>query len=230
MTVSSISERMKRRIVRHHVPLLAGSAALIAALYALIQSDHAPFRLSMATAYTGLLLLGATLLIGPINTLRHRSPRASSNDLRRDVGIWSGVVSLLHVVVGLQVHLNSMLLYFMHEVGPDKRLALRADAFGFANYTGLGATVVIGVLLALSNDWSLRRLGVKKWKSLQRWNYGGFALTVLHGVVYQLIEKRAPPYAVVFGVMVSIVIAIQFAGFRRRRRSMQPDLRRASVE
>lgn len=201
----------------HHCALLIASAALIAALYVLIPSEHAMFGLSMATAYTGLLLVGTTLLIGPLNVLRKRPVALYSNDLRRDIGIWGGIVSLLHVIVGLQVHLGSMVLYFVHEVGPDKRLVFRADPFGFANYTGLAGTLVIVLLLALSNDWSLRRLGSRRWKGLQRWNYAGFTLIALHGVVYQIIEKRELPYVVVFGLIVLLVLAIQLRGFQLRR-------------
>lgn len=211
-----LSRRMRQRVIRHHVPLVIASAALTAAFYALLRINGPMWRLSMATAYAGLALVSATLLIGPINVLRNR-PNSISADLRRDIGIWGGVVSIVHVIVGLQVHMGSMVLYFLREVGPDKRLALRIDAFGLANYTGLVATLLIALLLALSNDWSLRRLGGEKWKSLQRWNYGVFAFTVLHGVLYQLIEKRALPYPVVFGAMAVLAIAIQLAGFRRRR-------------
>lgn len=215
------SKRMARRIVGHHFVLLTASAALIAALYLLIRSDNAMVRLSMATAYTGLLLVGTTLAIGPLHVLRKRPVPIGNTDLRRDIGIWGGIVSLLHVIVGLQVHLGSMVLYFLSQVGPDKRLVLRTDAFGFANYTGLVATLVIAMLLALSNDWSLRRLGARKWKSLQRWNYAGFTLIVLHGVVYQVIEKRNLPYPIIFGLMVLLVVAIQLTAFMRRRR-MKP--------
>lgn len=209
MTIRRASQRLQRRIIRHHFPLLIASAALIAALYVVIRSDYAPFRWSMATAYAGLLLLGATLLIGPINILRKRSTSIGSIDLRRDIGIWAGVVSLLHVIVGLQVHSPGNMLGYFWPLTMNRI---------FSNYTGLVATLVIALLLALSNDWSLRRLRTEKWKSLQRWNYAGFALTVLHGVVYQVLEKREPPYPIVFGFMVLLVIAIQFAGYRQRRR------------
>ena len=212
-----LSTRLLRRLLFHHVALALASVALIAALYVLIRSDQVMFRLSMATAYAGLLLVGITLLIGPIRALRRRPPSIGSNDLRRDIGIWAALVSLVHVIVGLQVHLGSMLLYFMRHAGPDKYLVPRMDPFGLANYLGLAATVVIALLLALSNDWSLRRLGLKQWKRLQRYNYAGFALIALHGVIYQIIEKRILPYPIVFGVMVLLVIAIQFAAVRRRK-------------
>ena len=41
-------------------------------------------RWSMATAYVGLALLGATLALGPLSVLRRR-PNPVSTDLRRDV-------------------------------------------------------------------------------------------------------------------------------------------------
>jgi methionine sulfoxide reductase heme-binding subunit len=211
------SGRVKRRLIRHHFVLFVLSLAAIAICYGVVRSDNTMFRLSIATAYTGLLLLSATLLVGPLNLVRNRPNPVYSSDMRRDIGIWGGIVSLVHVVVGLQVHLGSMLLYFVREVGSEKHLALRGDPFGMANYTGAAATFVIALLLALSNDWSLRRIGAKQWKSLQRWNYGAFALTVVHGVIYQVIEKRALPYPIIFALMVLTVIAVQLIGFRIRK-------------
>ncbi|MBA4159583.1 MAG: hypothetical protein H0X65_19215, partial [Gemmatimonadetes bacterium] len=52
------------------------------------------------------------------------------------------------------------------------------------------------LLLALSNDLSLRLLKAGRWKTLQRWNYALFALTVVHGIAYQVIEDRKAGYVV----------------------------------
>lgn len=214
-----LSYRMQRRLLRHHLALFILCSTLITALMLLIPSEYLPFRLSMATAYTGLLLLAATLLVGPLRILRGRTMPIASNDLRRDIGIWAGIVSVAHVVVGLQVHANSMLLYFFREVGPGKHLALRYDLFGLANYVGLIATMVVLLLLALSNDWSLRRLGAPKWKNLQRWNYAGFGLIALHSVIYQVIETRALPFPIVLGATLALVVALQWSAFRSRQHS-----------
>lgn len=175
-------------------------------------------RWSMATAYTGLALLGATLMTGPLNVLRlRRNPL--STDLRRDLGVGGAIISLIHVVLGLQVHLRGkMLQYFFYPPGKQHLLwGLRLDLFGFANDTGLIATSLIALLLALSNDLSLSKLGGQRWKSLQRWNYGLFALVVIHGIAYQVIEKRKLPYPVMFAVLVAPVVVIQLLGFRQRR-------------
>ena len=109
--------------------------------------------------------------------------------------------------------------YFVY--GPDQphRVPLRHDAFGVANYTGLGATLVLLLLLALSNDLSLRRLGLRRWKALQRWNYAGFALVAAHTAIYQATSKRALPAVVVFALTVIVVGVVQSAGYRRRARA-----------
>lgn len=206
-------QRVRRRALRHHAVLAAVSAFLLLAVYFTVQDDDVRFRWSMATAYSGLALLGTTLLIGPLNVLRGR-PNPVSSDLRRDIGIWGALISLAHVIIGLQVHMGNMWLYFFREAGAAKP---RSDLFGFANYTGLVAILIAALLLALSNDFSLRALGTKRWKALQRCNYALFALVVVHGVAYQAVENRQPPYIVLFGAMVVAVVVVQAAGFRHRR-------------
>jgi methionine sulfoxide reductase heme-binding subunit len=64
----------------------------------------------------------------------------------------------------------------------------RHDQFGLANYTGLAATLLLVFLVALSNDFSLKRLSAPWWKRLQRWNNALFALVLVHGFQCQLIE------------------------------------------
>jgi sulfoxide reductase heme-binding subunit YedZ len=194
--------------------------ASLFSFYSLVKSNDVMFRWSMATGYVGLALLGATLAIGALNVLRNRR-NSVSTDLRRDIGIWCGIISLAHVVIGLQVHMGNMLLYFFREVGETKRLVLRSDLFGFANYTGLIAALVIALLLALSNDASLRLLGSRRWKFLQRWNYAAIFLVVLHSLGYQITENRQLPYLFLFSVIVGAVLIIQFLGFRRQKRKSE---------
>jgi sulfoxide reductase heme-binding subunit YedZ len=173
---------------------------------------------SMATAYVSMALLVATLLTGPVNVLRGRRNPVST-DLRRDLGIWAGLMGVAHVVIGLQVHFRGrMWFYFVREVEETKELVLRADLFGFANYTGMLATFVLLLLLALSNDLSLRRLKAGLWKALQRWNYGLFALVAIHGVAYQVIEDRKAGYVALLATMAGLAIVLQLAGVRERRR------------
>jgi methionine sulfoxide reductase heme-binding subunit len=118
-------------------------------------------RLSIATAYPALFLTAAAVSIGPWNVLRGRM-NSVSFDLRRDLGIWAGMMALLHTGIGLNVHLRGRpWLYFV-----DQRYRVRHDLFGIRNDTGLLAAFLFLLLLAISNELSLRRLGTKTWKSL----------------------------------------------------------------
>lgn len=205
-----------RRRIQRHVGLALASAGLTAGVFHLVQSKSGLVRLSMATAYAGLTLLGATLATGPWNIFRRR-PNPVSTDLRRDIGIWAGVLGLAHVAVGLQVHMDGNIWqYFFYPPAP-RRLLVRLDPFGLANYTGLGVTVILVVLLALSNDRSLRWLGTKRWKMVHRSAYVGFALVVGHGALYQLMENRILPFVTLFVALAVAVTTLQLAGFRRVR-------------
>jgi sulfoxide reductase heme-binding subunit YedZ len=194
------------------------SGALMAGIFYVVQVKHTMFRLSMASAYAALAFLSASLVLGAWNVLRSR-PNPINTALRRDVGIWAGLLSLAHVVVGLQVHMGGKFwLYFIYPPSESHLVPLRHDFFGFANYTGLIAAIVFTSLLALSNDLSFRWLGKRRWKALQRWNYAGFVLVAAHGVAYQLLEKRSLSFIILFSSLLLVTVAMQFAGFRRIRR------------
>jgi methionine sulfoxide reductase heme-binding subunit len=212
----AVSRRLRRRLLTHHLALAVASGAALWLCYAVVDSDRATYRWSMATAYVGLALLGASLATGPLNVLRRR-PNPVSTDLRRDVGIWAGMMSIVHFAVGWQVHMKHRYLYWLREVRGTGALVPRTDLFGFANYTGLLAVLVAALLLGLSNDRSLRSLGTRRWKALQRWNYGLVALVVLHGAAYQLSEKRAAGFVVLFALLVAVTALVQLAGYRARR-------------
>lgn len=208
---------MGRRLRRHHLPLGVATAAALLLVYALVESKNPLFRWSMATAYVGLAALGATLLTGPLNVLRGR-PNPVSTDLRRDIGIWAGLLSVAHFLVGWQVHMKHRYLYWLREVKGTDELVVRTDLFGFANHTGLIAVLVALLLLALSNDLSLRRLGTSRWKGLQRWNYALLALVLAHGVAYQVVEKRQVPFVILLALLSAATVLVQLSGYRARRR------------
>lgn len=205
----------RRRRARRHLLLGMASALLVGFVAANVPSPRVEVRLSLAFAYVSLGLLAATLLVGPGYVLRgQRSPAHS--DLRRDLGIWGGCLALIHVVFGFQVHMGGQMLYYF-VYPPGKPHSLLRDVGLSANYLGAAATLVILLLLAISNHRALRRLGTERWKRLQRWNYAAFALVAVHGAIYLVMERRVAPVALVFGAVVLGVTAAQSAGFRRRR-------------
>ncbi len=215
---SKVQSRFERRLV-HHVTLALVSMVLLGSLYYIVQSPDTTFKWSMSTAYVSLLFLGLTLITGPINLLRKRRNPVST-DLRRDIGIWSGIIGLAHVAIGWQVHMGNMLLYFFKEDKTTNDLTLRSDLFGFANYTGLAGALILVLLLALSNDLSLRKLKAPRWKYWQRWNYLFYLLVIIHAISYQVIEKRKIPYPILLTVLLLPVLIIQLIGyFRYKKRS-----------
>ncbi len=211
------TERARKRF-RYHLWLAFINLVLTALLYGVLSLFYPSpeswiFRWSLATGYVGAGLLGITLSLGAWKILRGRANPVST-DLRRDIGIWCGILSVAHVVIGLNVHLKSWTLYFVTETG-----GLRTDFFGFANYLGLAATLVIVVLLATSNDFSLTVLKSKRWKQVQRWNYVFAVLVALHAFLYIAVEKRIVPFVFIFGAFAIWTLIMQAVGFQKRRQS-----------
>jgi sulfoxide reductase heme-binding subunit YedZ len=198
-----LNNRLRNRLL-HHILIGVASVVLTVVFMRLFPKRDFISQISIGTAYPALFLTAAALLLGPFNVLL-RKPNPVSFDLRRDLGIWAGILALAHTAVGLNVHLRGkMWLYFV-----DARNHLRRDAFGFGNYTGALAALVFALLLALSNDASLRWLSVERWKSLQRWAYAGAVLTAAHAFAYQEIEKRISPFKALLYIVFGIVLVFQ---------------------
>src|SRR5262245_50218971 len=204
----------RQRLLYHHLPLAMASGACFLLIFELVKTKYLPFGLSMATAYTGMLLLGVTLVLGVLKVLRGETSPVST-DWRRDVGIWAALFGLTHLVIGLQVHApGRMWTYFVYPAEESRSIPLRFDTIGWANHLGLLAGLLLVLLLTLSNDWSLARLGARRWKRLQRLNYAVFGLILAHGALYQILEKRIASWVITFAVLSMLVIVLQAAGFR----------------
>ncbi|MBS1804172.1 MAG: ferric reductase-like transmembrane domain-containing protein [Acidobacteria bacterium] len=207
--------RLLPRVWRHHVPLLLLSFVCVAVLYQTRPYPDILSRASFATAYPALALLAITLLIGPWNLMRKKANPVSS-DLRRDIGIWAGLLGILHAGVGQFVHLRGRpWLYYIYGPGEHHR-GMRHDLFGLANYTGALGTLLLIALLATSNDLSLRKFGTRGWKQLQRWNYAVFALVAVHSFAFQGVETQKIQWVVTVALCVSAAIALQWMGIKRR--------------
>jgi len=177
---------------------------------------------TFASGYVALVLLGLTLLIGPANLLLRRR-RPVSNYLARDLGTWAAIFSVVHVIYGLQVHgsgkITDWLDYFVVDRSP------LTNSFGWGNWTGLAATLIVVGLLALSNNFALGKLRARTWKNLQRLNYVLFALVMLHAFFYGALLRLASPFTLLLGVSVIAVVAGQAVGvwlWRRRYALTRP--------
>jgi sulfoxide reductase heme-binding subunit YedZ len=218
------SRDLRRRLLLHHLPLAASSGIGLAILVSLAPS-HGGFSIQQLASPTGdvaLVLLTATLLIGPANLLLRRWNPVNSY-LRRDVGTWTAIWSVLHVIVGFQGHSRGAFAFVGYFFADSRPLT---DDFGLGNWTGLAATVIVVLLLTLSTDRSLRQLKAKRWKDLQRLNYTLFALVVIHAVFYGALRRPTSPFTRLLLASVVACLVGQVAGiwlWRRRASTLQQD-------
>lgn len=234
-TLRIMTARTKKRLQTHFM-IAVLSIFTIALLYlslppvySLFSADSADskraddiiFRLSLSSGYAALLLLLFTLIISALHLLKNEKPLPVQFDLRRDAGIWAGILAIFHGIVGLFVHFrekpNSFLYYFIFPPEISSSFPLRYDLFGLANFTGLFGFLLAALLLAISNDFSLKKLGNKQWKNLQRLNYLFFGFVFLHSVIYALIEKRPLPLFVLALLLFALTISLQIFGLLKYR-------------
>jgi sulfoxide reductase heme-binding subunit YedZ len=197
--------------------LLIIAIGIALATYLLLPGPPALHRISIATAYVGVIFLAAALIVGPVNTLRGVSNPLSSS-LRRDIGIIAGIFAVGHTIVGLQAHFGGdFVRYFFQRKSNGEVGAVRSDAFGIANHLGLIAVLIIVVLLIISNNVSLRKLGPRRWKGIQRYIYLAAGLVAVHGLIYQIIERRQPAFIACLIVIAVAAGIMQYLGFLRRQ-------------
>lgn len=197
--------------------LVAATAAsgIIAALY----PDTQVRGWSIGTAYSAFFLLLWALFLGPLKVLMDRANPVHSA-VRRDVGIAAGTMAAVHTVIGLQVHMGgSMSRYFIPPAIPK----LSDNIFVAANWIGLFSVSVLMSLVVISNNRSLRGLGLSTWKLLQRGAYPAAILALVHGIAYQLLERRSPPLIAILICASSVVVIVQIAGLRTKRRRSDID-------
>ena len=154
------------------------------------------------------------MVLGPLNVLRQKHNPVHSA-VRRDVGIAAGIAGLVHTVLGLQVHFGGVLAkYFIIESGAS----LSGWAFVGTNWLGLLSAIVLATLVGISNNAGVRALGLPRWKKIQRTAYIAAAAAVLHGIVYQMLEKRNPLLIGFVTLCAGAVIVLQLKGLKARAR------------
>jgi sulfoxide reductase heme-binding subunit YedZ len=226
----------RRRLTFHHTPIGFTSAVALVLLLGLSPftnfghgdtslgfdpgrlepgSDAFVSRLTTSSGYVALGLLGLTLLVGPANLLlRRRNP--VSTYLRRDLGTWTAIFSVIHVIAGFEVGDGGTFGFLDFFVADGRPLT---SSFGLGNWTGLAALVIVVGLLAISTNRSVRELKAERWKNLQRLNYTLFALVVLHSIFYGALSRMTSPFTIILIYTVTAVLVGQAVGiwlWRRR--------------
>jgi sulfoxide reductase heme-binding subunit YedZ len=206
-----------------HLVLAAITLVSAYAAHRYVPYAEPAYFLTIGMGYLSLALIGVSLVIGPLNLLWRRHNPVNI-DLRRDVGIWAGLTGCLHVVCGFQIHMQGQVLLYFLQPRMNGGFRLLTNPFGLANDVGLIATILLILLLVISNDLSLRRLKGRRWKSLQRYNYLLFALAVLHTFVYQTISHRDHFFTALALAVTALTLLAQLIGitlYRARRSSRQ---------
>ncbi len=214
----------QERLLTH---LLLASGTVLGCMLAYVYDRSAIIAepLSVGLGYVALVYLVAGLLVGPLYLARQRRNPVNLY-LRRDIGIWAGITALVHVLLSFQIFVGGqVLLYFFRQVG-DHYLP-QLDLFGLSNDIGLLATLIIFVLLVLSNDWSLRWLKGKRWKRIQQWTYPLIVLAIFHTLGYQLYNERGVQFIWALVALTLVVAVAQGIGVLvHRQRARQRTLAR----
>lgn len=197
-----------QRIITHL--LLGGMAVTLYLLIGfLVPEGKQVGILVIALGYLSLFLISATLIIGPINLLRSRRNPVNI-DIRRDVGIWAAIAGCWHVLLVIRgTVLNGQILYYFLQASG---FGLQLNIYGLSNDSGLFATTLLLVLLALSNAVSLRVLKGKWWKRMQRLTYPLALLAVAHTFGYQYLNVRGEFLFIMVILLSTLVLACQMGG------------------
>lgn len=212
---------MRRRWLRH---LALAAALTVIMLVAAVSGPDAGAldRQSIVSAYLCLGLLCVTLLIGPWRAVSDgRVP--SNNYLRRDIGIWAALIGMVHFLLANMLSMNYAYLgRYVTDAAAAPSAEVRRQLYNYGTITGYVVAVLFLLLLGLSSDRVMRRVGLRWWKRLQRSSYVAFALTALHGFAFQALESRPPVWVALVVAAGAMVLGGQAWGRTALRRQTRP--------
>lgn len=188
--------------------------------------------LALGTGYVSLILLVATLAIGPLNLVLKRRNGVNVN-LRRDVGIWCGITGVIHSLISFTLYNNANVLLYFFDKQSNGSYSPQLNLSGLSNLTGLLAALVMLVLLLTSNNLSLRWLKGKTWKFIQRFNYPLIILVLAHTIGYIILNGRESFFTFLLAALVFFVVEAQLVGVVMtvwRERQRQRETRREKVQ
>ncbi|MEJ8548453.1 ferric reductase-like transmembrane domain-containing protein [Brevibacillus borstelensis] len=186
-----------------------------------------PEALSMLSGYVAFLLIGLTLLLGPIKQwLPRLAPQLLL--LRRDLGILGGGCALIHVALVLFIFEKGPRLHFLQSDMTAKGwlgLFFLDDGMyggglfpnltftGLSNYMGLIAFLILFTLWITSSRYAEKLLGGASWKRIHMSNLLVFVLVVFHALIYINSIKGEPHTPGDFLWIAAVVVAIRLIAF-----------------
>jgi len=206
---------MQARWRTHATLIIFGLVLFLLAGFAAPEQTIADY-ISISTAWWCLILMAAALLTGPAVYLR--SGRKPVNlYLRRDIGIWAAIAGLIHFFVATDLSMSQSYLALYVNI-PDGEFSVEwlNRFFSWGSTGGFVAGILLLVLLAISNDKALSKIGQKVWKRVQMLAYPAFLLTALHGLAFQLLESRVDYLIWLLGFIFAAVVLAKLALAARR--------------
>ncbi|MDP2325470.1 MAG: hypothetical protein Q8N51_15785, partial [Gammaproteobacteria bacterium] len=153
---------------------------------------------------------------GPWQSLRTGKPLVNSL-LRRDLGIWAAITGLAHLAAAT-AEVMQPAYFTAYILGPPA--APMPGWFSWISTASIVGGYAVGLLflllLGLSNNRSLRRLGAARWKKLQGVATTACVIAVAHGIVFQVIEGRTGSWLA--GL---VVVSMAILALRRRARAVR---------
>ena len=121
-----------------------------------------------AFAISSIFLIGISFLIGPLakfsdyfkNKIRYR----------REIGVMGFLFALVHIII---------LIFFLESKFPREWFAENQLSVIF----GVVSLVILIIVTSTSNNFSIKKLGYKKWISVQRLAYLALILAVVHFII-----------------------------------------------
>ncbi len=121
----------------------------------------------LGAAFTAAILIGIALMIGPISVLF----KVNYIQHSRTFGVWGVTFGIMHIVSAI----------VFYKITIDSYLA-NLNPFQNAIIFGLAAFIIYLPIYLTSTDWAMRKLGPRKWKTIQRLVYVAYLFSVLHYV------------------------------------------------
>lgn len=236
-----MAKKTMRISVARHTAVAVLGLMLIAVFWASRPQWDPEMRLWKSVGDGSLILLLATLAIGPLAKLWRPAGRAIV--WRREAGIWFAVLAAVHAILILNGWARWSLsrlfgFEFVAQLGREARME---PGFGLANLLGIVALVWGLALAATSTDAAVRRLGPASWKWLHSAAQVVFYLVLLHVGYYLFLHytlsfRRMPPepdwFRIPFVLLGLCVVGLQMAAFVhtvRRRKTARSSSRSSRV-
>lgn len=234
----SFSSVIMRTATRHVLTLVI--ATVLVYLFAEVHGHWSDMhRWNKATADASFVLLTFTMAIGPGARLWPALRRLLP--FRRESGIYAVLLALIHTVIildgWLEWDLAQLVGLAFHPT--LQHYVMVEHGFGLANLIGVLALAYGIVLMAISNERSVRLLGGSTWKFVQRGAYVLWALVVVHTAYFlfmHFLDFHRPvpdpsPLQWPFVALVALVLALRCAALVKtwRRNSRKPGAQAAAT-